>query len=292
MVNAIETLWMSGEMDAVLLWMTGQLIGIPAGGRRLMAGTLVGAVPTVWALAQGRVYAAPWAVLAVWPLVMLRVTMGRLPRRVWMKTYVVFVVAAVLAGGLTSVLVNAVSRVFPAWTYFDWAVGLVPVSLIGLTALLPRWEVRRAVGRADIGEVRLAIDGRTVTLPALWDSGNRLRDAVTGRPVVVVDSEAVQDWLAPEVLLWAAEVADGGKGPAPAAWRDRAGTVAYHSLGGPGQLAVLAVEWARGRREGRWLDMVPVMVGVAQGPIAHDRAYRALVAPRCLKHNPREGVGA
>ncbi len=47
--------------------------------------------------------------------------------------------------------------------------------------------------------VTVELDGRTVTLDGMVDSGNLLRDPVGGRPVIVVDREAVAPFLPPDV---------------------------------------------------------------------------------------------
>ena len=68
----------------------------------------------------------------------------------------------------------------------------------GFLSLLLGGEFSHRGGRREVVPLTLSRGGRSVTLMALRDTGNTLRDPLTGRTVVVVEGEKVRD-LIPEL---------------------------------------------------------------------------------------------
>ncbi|MDR1464109.1 MAG: sigma-E processing peptidase SpoIIGA [Oscillospiraceae bacterium] len=127
--------------------------------------------------------------------------------------------------------------------YFD--IGLVTFILLasfcyalirGLVFLLRRRHPQGNDYRATIH-----MTGRSITLPALHDSGNTLTDGFTGAPVMVAEFDALRTFL-PAPLLGFFR---GETGTEPAehltaredlAWRSRLREIPFHSLGQKGLL--------------------------------------------------------
>lgn len=65
----------------------------------------------------------------------------------------------------------------------------------GFLSLLLGGEFSHTGKRGELIPLTLTRDGRSVTLLALQDTGNTLRDPLTGRPVVVVEGKRVWDLL-------------------------------------------------------------------------------------------------
>lgn len=65
----------------------------------------------------------------------------------------------------------------------------------GALSLLLRGEFSHTGGKGELIPLTLTRRGRSVTLLALRDTGNTLRDPITGRPVVVVEGEKVRELL-------------------------------------------------------------------------------------------------
>ena len=80
-----------------------------------------------------------------------------------------------------------VALAIPFWVYFgeprQW--GLLVLLVYLLATLLPN-------ALCDVRQVELRVDGNAVILPAMLDSGNLLRDPVTGLPVLVVPRKAAR----------------------------------------------------------------------------------------------------
>ncbi len=296
MINAEGTLFLSMEMDGVLLWMTGRVLGVRTRVVRLLLASAIGVIPTLWVLASQNVYALPWGLVMVWPALLLYVGLYPLrSRRRWINAYAIFVAGTIGVGGLGLLLLTWGLRVFPGVSPFYWLTTVLPAVIVGLTIGMPRWKQHHAVGLGSLGDIRLFLDGKAVTVHALWDSGNQVRDPVLRRPVVIVETRALIEWAPAEVLEWVVNVTVGNLVAPPAAWQSRLGVLDFHSLGGGGTLPVLAVDRVEAMKDGVSHRLLPVMVGFSATALTADGAYQALVNPACIADaldSHKEGVGA
>lgn len=78
-----------------------------------------------------------------------------------------------------------------------WAAVLLNGAAAGLLIRLLRGG--RGVGKN--ATLQICLDGKTVSLPVLRDSGNLLNDRLTGLPVIVVPAEALGDLLPPNTKI-------------------------------------------------------------------------------------------
>lgn len=76
----------------------------------------------------------------------------------------------------------------------------------------------------------------SITLPALYDSGNKLTDGFTGAPVVVVEFEALRTFLPEELHGFFCGEIDMLELPQDETWRTRLRSIAYHAVGHNGLL--------------------------------------------------------
>lgn len=99
---------------------------------------------------------------------------------------------AVMAGALfLSGFVDALLQLgFPPWACL-WAAG-------GCALLMCVLRRTRGQGKGDM-RLRIMLYGKAISLPALRDSGNLLRDGVTGLPVIVVSQKALGPLMPPHV---------------------------------------------------------------------------------------------
>lgn len=121
------------------------------------------------------------------------------------------------------------------------------VSLLTPCAALPllaRGACRKPV--ACCAAVELYLGRRTLTLTALVDTGNLLRDPLTGAPVIVIAERMANRLL------------DGHDLPR------RVRTIRVRTVSGVGQMTVLKPDRTRVRTENGWRE-VEALVGVAPG---------------------------
>ena len=284
---------MSLEMDGVLLWLTSRWLGIRLSRFRIAVGAAVGTLPTLWVLLTQNLYSVPWGIAIIWPAVMLAASFAPLPRRYWVTSYAALLFGTVLSAGIGLFMITWATHLFPDVSVIVWLLGVLPMVVLGIAWWLPVW--RRAPSEVT-GEIRLKLEGRSLSVRVLWDSGNQLRDPVLRRPVVVLDTKCVLEWLPEEILGWVVDTSRGQLIAPPPAWRDRLGVISFHSLGGNGRLPIVAVDQAEGYLNGRWHRLVPVFAGFSANPVASDGAYQALCNPSAVtamhQESVKEGVGA
>ena len=101
----------------------------------------------------------------------------------------------------------------------------------GLIALL-----RRRHPGANLCQATIQMPGRSITLPAFYDSGNKLTDGFTGAPVAVAEYAALESFLPGELRpFFRGELALPGL-PQDHPWRPRLRQIPFHSLGREGLL--------------------------------------------------------
>ena len=189
-------LW-NAAVDYILLLAAGKLCALPLRRRRMALGALCGGAYALLAA----VYPAFWSLwtvkLAAGALIVL-IGFGadrRLPRAL-----VAFYAAAACFGGAVRFL--STLRGAP-----QGAAQPVPAPVLALSFALcyaaAALAFRRtgAEKRAAIHEVKLTRRGRTVTLQALEDSGNALRDPIRGDAVLVADADALAPLFDDPALL-------------------------------------------------------------------------------------------
>lgn len=195
---------------------------------RLALGGLVGALSCltlflppipVWLTLLVRLAAA---------MLMVTVAFGLSSRRQWGRCVILlFGLSAGLAGlcgGLYFFAAPQGFYMFNGVVYY----AVPPLLLVALTVAcygilwLVEQRLRRRAPREHLYRVRLIYEGEQVEFPCLYDSGNHLIEPFSGRPVLVVEREALTTHMA--VPLSVADL--------PAGWR----LIPYHTLGGAGLL--------------------------------------------------------
>ena len=167
----------NAAMCACALPLGGKLAGLPAPGRMALAPTSLGS----GAAALGML---AWP--ALWPLWILGLPtsvaacFGAHGVGACVRCTLTTLGAALLLGGACTAISSAG---LPALASLALA-AVLGTALYLLTSLAPS-------ALCDVRQVELKVGERAVILPAMLDSGNRLRDPVTGMPVVVVPRKAM-----------------------------------------------------------------------------------------------------
>lgn len=161
-------------VDLLLLLGTNTLSGFPPGAGRCCTAAAVGSVYAGLALFPGLRFLGNFLWRTVFLCLMGVVAFGRKPDA--LKRTGVFLILTMALGGL------ALSIGRNAWPS-------VLLSGAGLW-LLCRVAFGSAVGTQEFFPLELTREGKTVRLTALRDTGNTLRDPVTGEQVLVISPEA------------------------------------------------------------------------------------------------------
>ena len=180
---------LNGVMDYLLLLVTARLAGIPLRRRRYLLAALAGAAYAVAVFLPGMGFLSAPPVKTAAGVLMALIAYGG-ETRLARLTLLFFALSCALAGSVLALGLLAggsvpVTRgVF--YTDVDARVLLAAATAAyGLVRVVFRAAARSGV-EGRLVPVRIAIDGKTAELTALWDSGNTLRDPVDGQPVLVV----------------------------------------------------------------------------------------------------------
>ena len=205
----------NGLADVALLGAAARALGLLRWRRVIACGGLC-ALCGVLAASSPRPFATPCTSLALLVGASLWIAWG-CPARVLVKTAAFLAGGALLAGG---------ASLLPFWALrgpFAFPCALCGAALLTLmlTAKKPLsndWQVRLAVN----------VDGRTSRFPALIDTGNRLREPLSGQPVVIAEARLLEGALP------------------TSGWRE----LRFGAVGGGGRMACFKPSglWIEGRR--------------------------------------------
>ncbi|MCI6552962.1 MAG: sigma-E processing peptidase SpoIIGA [Lachnospiraceae bacterium] len=138
---------------------------------------------------------------------------------------------------------------------------ILGMGMIGYQAVA--WWLEQAAGKkaAEICRVRLSGYDREVELDALVDTGNSLREPVSGKPVSVVDEEVLERF--PELKL-----------------PEKLKVIPYHSVGkANGMLEGYEVPLLSVRVEGECIQWQKVIVGISKNRISAGGRYQMILHP-------------
>lgn len=169
---------------------------------------------------------------------------------------VIFIISA-FSGNVNSVIKNGI-------VYFDMSGRAFFFSLIAAYPasffLLSLLKEKRKRG---FYEITVTKNGKSVSFTALYDSGNLLKEPLTGKPVIVAEWEAVKE------LFPYADFEEIAKAP----YEHGFWTVPYRAMGGNGTLAAFSADGARVRDK----ELGRVFIGISGAPLSPTEEYRALI---------------
>jgi len=176
LIHAEAYLMWNAAMCACALPLGGKLAGLPApGGKSLGAASLLGAAVSVLPL-----YGSVWSPLALLGLPGgVFVCFGRHGVPACIRCTLMTLCASFVTGGAMSALITGGMAAWPAGFI---AMGLSVAAYL-LISLLPQ-------ALCDVRQVELRVEDRAIILPAMLDSGNLMRDPITGLPVLVIPRRA------------------------------------------------------------------------------------------------------
>ncbi|MHB0884286.1 MAG: sigma-E processing peptidase SpoIIGA [Bacillota bacterium] len=283
-------------VDLALLWAAATLARHPARPWRLALGAAVGAAYSLWVLLAGRGPFGGLPGLLVAAAAMLAASFVPTTPSAFFALYGYFLSAAVFLGGAVLVADLAASSLRPDYALGPsearwWAVaaGLAAVLTAGRAAWGSFRRRAREAGRL-IG-LSVEVDGRPTDLTALVDTGNQLRDPLSGHPVVVVELTAIAPLLPAELIdvyrVGPAAGLDGGfigslsgLDRLPEPWLARVRIVPFTSLGKEnGLLLGFRPDGLTVRGPGGPARRRDAVVCVYAGTMSEDGSYSALLHP-------------
>ena len=167
--------WLELIADTVLLWAAGKLCQIRRSPLRLLASGLLGSAYTLLCLFFPQAASLPGKAAS---LTMLLLVAYAGEKRLWRPALAYLFLCAVY-GGVAAAVVSAAGRATARALVFSAGISL------GVCAL----PFRFAGMRGGVCRLRLVGEGGEICLTALRDTGDRLTDPFSGKPVII-SSEA------------------------------------------------------------------------------------------------------
>lgn len=181
--------------DYMALTILGKFMKLYIKQWRVILGSALGAAGTVLIFCFGAQHVFLKAALA---FVMILCAYGYEGRRT-LKIFAAFLLIMAAISGIVTMLISVIplgsdSVIRNGIVYFDISGVLLFVFLLiayPLICLLSK-GIRERKNRT-VYLTKIERSGKTVTVNALFDSGNKLKEPITGRPVVVAEWEAVRE---------------------------------------------------------------------------------------------------
>jgi len=147
----------------------------------------------------------------------------------------------------------------------------------GLAVLL-----RRRHPGANLCRATIQILGRSITLPAFYDSGNRLADGFTGAPVAVAEYAALEKFLPVELRPFFRNEAEIFDIPQEQEWRPRLREIPFHALGREGLLPAFRADQVVVRTKHDTQSTLNAIVAVTPDTLS-DGSYSLLLQATMLE---------
>lgn len=203
----VDTLFfLNMAVNYLLLLGTGHFSGLPFKRRRLFLSSLLGAAYAVLACMNGFEMLNSVFFKAVSGAVMVFAGFGCDSLKNFGKRLVLFfLVSAVFGGGVFAAYIaggGTPSGFGEGMLYTRISLKVLIISVAacyGLVSIFFGGAGRHGAFGRETAEVRVRSGGREAVFSALVDSGNTLRDPVTGTPVLIAEPEAVRPVLPPAI---------------------------------------------------------------------------------------------
>ena len=174
-------------MDIGILLVTYKMLKCSTTYARIFIGALLGAsvtsIITIFSLKNGFMKFILYHVLI--PGAMIRAGLRIKSGRRFLQAYICVYISAILFGGVLEI----------ANPYLRESSIFFGIAVISYWIVLAIWDVVSWLGkrRNDCCEVTLYHQGKEVKVRAIIDTGNRLKDTVSGKSVSVISKEAAQE---------------------------------------------------------------------------------------------------
>ena len=189
--------------DALALYITARLAGVPLRRKRLMIGTMLGGIYGLLASLPQFIFLTNFAIQFFAVIILVWLVFGR--EKIFLRMCVLFYILSCTVGGAIvafaqSIYVNSFEKTVET---LEWKVFLlVGILCYFVLSVVFRGGAKHAI-RGQICKVSVSLGGRTSHLDALYDTGHTLCDPYSGMPVLTVWHEALHSlWSQEEMEIF------------------------------------------------------------------------------------------
>lgn len=188
------------SMDYLCLYICSKLLGIAFSVKRLALAALLGGIYAAIALflpvssGVGLIFD-----IIMCPIICAIAFHRRRAMGSTMLYSVIFFLISMLLGGIMTALFNLLNRLdlpigsldgdsISVWIFALLAVSAAIISLFGGSMIFKKREIKHC-------DVTVCFNSRTLCLRGLCDSGNLVRDPISGTPVIILDKTAAYGFI-------------------------------------------------------------------------------------------------
>lgn len=278
-------------LNGLIIWVTGKFAGCKIRPWRLGLSALVGALFSFAVLFPAVAWATGYLLKLGLSILMLVIGFGPLPVRQFIVCMVYFfLISFVLGGAVLATAFNAtglfgsynLARNLPTLSY-----ALIVVFVGGW--MLAHWGnyllKSRTVQNWFKYQLTICLHDQSIQVKGLVDTGNQLRDPLSGWPVLVVEKAAVAALLPPGIdgLLAGNAEPDSLFFGEQSDWIQRLKLIPFNSLGAKnGLLLGFRPDKVVLQREGSEQILEQVIIGVTEETLSPQGSYQALLHPDLL----------
>ena len=203
-----------------------------------------------------------------------------------LKQTLIFYLTSFLFGGVAFALIYVIKPqniimknglflgTYPLKTIFF---GAIIASIILITAFK---IVKTKISKKDMYcNIEIYFDEKTVTTIAMVDTGNMLKEPITGKPVVVVEAEILKEILPKEILQNIEDIIGGEiDEKIKNQYISRLKLIPYSSLGKQnGMLLGVKADKIKIKKQDEISEVDDVIIGIYTKSLAKKGEYRALI---------------
>jgi len=240
-------------MDLALLLLTGRILKCRIMWRRLLPGSFFGAlgacmlilVPTGHVVL---IFAFGYVILSFG---MVKITFAALQKKTLIKGVMLLYGMAFLSGGIFQTLFSQIT--LPV-------IFLGMLSVLFLTLLLKGYQSLKYKTQ-EVYDVTIALHGRCKRVKGLRDTGNHLKEPVTGKPVSIIGYDSIKELLDKDVKMF---------------------YIPYHSIGkSSGILPGMTLDYISIERENGSQKIEHPVIAVSKEAVNYKGSYQIILNP-CL----------
>jgi len=286
-------------IDGILLWLTGWMMKTRSSWWRMGLSALVGALYVVMMFVPDLSFLYTFVIKFGLSVLMLWIAFGFVSLQSYLRTMGAFyMINFAAAGGILGIhyLLQSSGEIWNGIMFtaaggyayrikigFWFVLAILPVVLVSFK-LLHSSRARREQLETYVGEVKVEIDGVSVSCPGLLDTGNRLYDPLTRIPVMVMEAAL---WEGHLPASWKGRLTQDGADKLlletdgqSFLWQDRMRLVPYRGVNrGASFMLALKPDLVTVKLGEEIFYNTRVLIGLDGGTLSSEGVYRAIIHP-------------
>ncbi|WP_377889335.1 sigma-E processing peptidase SpoIIGA [Alkalihalobacillus sp. R86527] len=293
----LDVIWLLNIcFDYMLLMLTSLLLKRHVRKRRLAAGALVASLYVIFLFIPGMEFMVNPLVKLFYSLIIVSMTFGFTRFRSFLQSWLLFYfVTFMIGGGMlgahyffkqdVGVYNGAIATQGTGFgDPVSWGFVLVGFPVIWLFSKKRLSEIEaKKIHYDQIATVKITIDDVIVTAAALIDSGNQLRDPLSGAPVMILDMTIHSEQFSDQFLEKAKNVTDFQSEGEVDRWEHRLRIVPFRAVGQDHQfLCALKPDEVEITTKEETLVVKKVLVGLSFQSLSGEKEYSCILHPKML----------